>query len=207
MIKNLILDFGGVLYNIRYQNIPEAFARYGLPHFEEIYSKKKQNEVMDLYEEGFLPTPDFRDYIRSLADNDLSDQQIDECWNSILLGFPKEHEQLLQHLSQQYRLFLFSNTNELNYEAFRAQMHEQFGYDIFDRYFEKCYFSQLIHIRKPKPEGFKLILEENGLNPSETLFVDDSPQHLKGAQSCGLRTMHITEENSLMRIFGGVSES
>ena len=202
MIKNIIFDFGGVLYRIRYQNIPEAFEKCGIPHFEEIYSKQHQNDVMDLYEEGLISTEEFRSYIRSLASCPITDQQIDDCWNAILLGFLKEHEELLQKASQQYNLYLFSNTNQLNYERFRGDMREQFGYDIFDRHFKKCYFSQLLHIRKPKPEGFQLIIRENHLQPAETLFIDDSPQHLAGAQACGLPTFHLADGMDVMELFG-----
>ena len=202
MIKNIIFDFGGVLYRIRYQNIPEAFEKCGIPRFEEIYSKQHQNDVVDQYEEGLISTEKFRSYIRALASCPISDQQIDNCWNAILLGFPKEHEELLQKASRHYNLYLFSNTNQLNYDRFRADMREQFGYDIFDRYFQKCYFSQLLHIRKPKAEGFRLILQENGLAPEETLFIDDSPQHLVGARACGLNVLHLQDGMDVTELFG-----
>lgn len=201
MVKNIIFDFGGVLYRIRYQNIPDAFSKCGIPHFEEIYSKQHQNEVMDQYEEGLISTEKFRDYIRTLSPCPITDQQIDDCWNAILLGFPKEHKELLQKAHQHYNLYLFSNTNQLNYERFRADMREQFGYDIFDRYFKRCYFSQLLHIRKPKAEGFRLIIQENGLAPEETLFIDDSPQHLAGAQACGLQAFHLADGMDVTDLF------
>lgn len=203
MVKNIIFDFGGVLYRIRYQNIPDAFSTCGIPHFEKIYSKQQQNAVMDQYEEGLVSTEEFRHYIRTLTDLPITDQQIDDCWNAILLGFPKEHEEMLQKVSKHYNLYLFSNTNQLNYDRFRADMREQFGYDIFDRLFKKCYFSQLLHIRKPKLEGFQLIIKENHLEPAETLFIDDSPQHLVGARECGLQTLHLQDGMDVLDLFDG----
>ena len=201
MIKNIIFDFGGVLYRIRYQNIPDAFSKCGIPHFEKIYSKQQQNAVMDQYEEGLISTEEFRRYIRTLTEFPITDQQIDDCWNAILLGFPKEHEDLLQKVSKHYNLYLFSNTNQLNYDRFRADMLNQFGYDIFDRHFKKCYFSQLLHIRKPKYEGFQHIIQENRLEPAETLFIDDSPQHLVGARECGLQTFHLQDGMDVSDLF------
>lgn len=201
MIRNIIFDFGGVLYDIRYQNIPEAFERCGLHNFEEIYSKQHQNDVMDQYEEGLISTEALRTYIHSLTDSTLTDQQIDDCWNAILLGFPTRHEEMLRKVSQQYNLYLFSNTNQLNYEQFRAAMREQFGFDIFDKYFQRCYFSQLMHIRKPKEEGFRKIIAENNLVPADTLFIDDSPQHLVGARACGLQTIHLQDGIDVTELF------
>ncbi|MCQ2285092.1 MAG: HAD family phosphatase [Bacteroidales bacterium] len=201
MIKNIIFDFGGVLYDIRYQNIPEAFARLGLPNFEKLYSKKQQNDVMDQYEEGLISTEEFRQYIHKLAPIALTDAQIDDCWNSIMIQFPNHHEAVLRKASEHYHLYLFSNTNQLNYEQFRKEMLEQFGFDLFDRYFQKCYFSQLLHIRKPKEAGFQHIIAENKLNPSETLFIDDSPQHLIGAKACGLQTLHLQDGMDVADLF------
>ena len=80
-------------------------------------------------------------------------------------------------------------------------MREQFGFDIFDKYFQRCYFSQLMHIRKPKEEGFRKIIAENNLVPADTLFIDDSPQHLVGARACGLQTIHLQDGMDVTELF------
>ena len=154
-IRNIIFDFGGVLYNIRYQNIADAFTRYGFADFDKLYSKAHQTEVFDLFEEGKMSIPDFCDQIRFMSQKDLTDNQIAECWNAILIDFPNSSEQLLQKVRDHYRIFLFSNTNQLNYEAFTEQMFHKFGYSVPEKYMERCYYSQILHIRKPKPEGFQ----------------------------------------------------
>lgn len=200
-IKNIIFDFGGVLYRIRYQNIAEAFAACGVPDFDRIYSKQKQNDIMDQWEVGLLPVADFFSYVRSLTDVPLTEAQIADCWNAILIDFPVEHEQLLARLHPHYRLFLFSNTNALSYEAFTRQMRQQYGYDIFEKWFEKTYFSQLMHVRKPNKEGFLRIMEENQLHPEETLFIDDSPQHVEGAKLCGLNACHLKDGQDVTDLF------
>jgi putative hydrolase of the HAD superfamily len=41
-------------------------------------------------------------------------------------------------------------------------------------------------MRKPDAEIFEFVLKENGLVASETLFIDDSKQHVVGALRCGL---------------------
>ena len=35
-------------------------------------------------------------------------------------------------------------------------------------------------------EIFEFVLEKNNLNPKETVFIDDSVQHVKGAGACGI---------------------
>jgi putative hydrolase of the HAD superfamily len=51
-------------------------------------------------------------------------------------------------------------------------------------------------MRKPDTEIFRLVIEENGLLPDETLFIDDSPQHIEGARKAGLKT-HWLKDNDL----------
>jgi putative hydrolase of the HAD superfamily len=35
------------------------------------------------------------------------------------------------------------------------------------------------------------VLKENNLDPEETLFIDDSPQHIRGALACGIQARHL----------------
>jgi putative hydrolase of the HAD superfamily len=44
------------------------------------------------------------------------------------------------------------------------------------------------------------ILSENKLNACETLFVDDSIQHILGAKQAGLHTLHISKEKSIFDV-------
>jgi putative hydrolase of the HAD superfamily len=52
-------------------------------------------------------------------------------------------------------------------------------------------------MRKPNPDIFEHVLADSNLNPEETLFVDDSPQHLKTAAAMGLHTHLMAPGDSL----------
>ena len=41
---------------------------------------------------------------------------------------------------------------------------------------------------KPEPEIFKAIIEDAGIEPKETLFIDDSEMNCKTAQNLGIST-------------------
>ena len=62
-IKNIIFDFGGVIHDIRYENVAEAFARHGVDGLEKFYSKDFQTKEMDLFEKGLITPGEYRDYI------------------------------------------------------------------------------------------------------------------------------------------------
>jgi putative hydrolase of the HAD superfamily len=67
--------------------------------------------------------------------------------------------------------------------------------------FKKVYYSHEIGLRKPNPEAFNIILKENNLNTSEVLFIDDSIQHIKIAKQLGIKTYHLTKDESIETIF------
>jgi putative hydrolase of the HAD superfamily len=194
-IKNIILDLGGVLYDIRYENIADTFRSYGLQDFEKLYAQAGQAAEIDLFEEGKITPKQFRTFIRSLSANHLTDKQIDDAWNAILIDLPEVRLQLLKELQKHYRLFLFSNTNEINCIEFERFVTEKFGENIFETHFEKAYYSHTLGIKKPKPEAFQKICEEQNLIPAETLFIDDTERHILGAQKAGLQTFWLHNEN------------
>ena len=199
MIKNIIFDLGGVIFDIRYENVPEAFARLGVTDFDKLYTQQAQSDAIDLFEEGKMSVPDFRNYIRTIAGSvPLTDQQIDEAWNSIMGDIPVERVEMLKEVRKKYRIFLFSNSNKLNCDQFREDMRKKFGYDIFDTLFEKAYFSQDIHYRKPNVEAFQFVLRDAGIDPAETLFIDDTVRHIEGAKKCGLHTHLLTKDEEIV---------
>lgn len=188
MIKNIIFDLGGVIYDIRYQNVPEAFAKIGFTDFEQHYTQAAQSGPIDLFEEGRISVPEFRNYIRTLTDIKMTDEQIDNAWNAIIIDVPTYRVEMLRKLKSQYHLFLFSNTNQLNYDKFTVQLREKFGCDIFEELFIHAYFSHEMHLRKPNKEAFQFLLDEQKLRPEETLFIDDTIRHIESAKQLGIHT-------------------
>ena len=197
MIKNIIFDLGGVIYDIRYENIPEAFARMGAGNLVSLYSKAKQTDFIDRYEEGLISSDDFCEEIRRLSEVPLTNEQIKEAWNAILIDVPVPRVDFLLKLKEHYNLYLFSNTNQFNYDCFTAHLKQKYGFDFFETIFKAAYFSHILHIRKPKVEGFQRIMQEQQLNPAETLFIDDSPQHVEGARRCGLQAYHLKDDEKI----------
>jgi putative hydrolase of the HAD superfamily len=185
-IRNLILDLGGVLFAIDYRRPVEAFRKLGFPDFQRQFSQREQLQLFDDFDKGLLSPAAFRERLRSFTNLPVSDAAIDHAWNSILLGFPDESRHLLERLQGKYRLFLLSNTNILHEPIFRKMIRDQHGTDLLDELFEKVYLSHRIHKRKPDREAFDHVLNDAGLDPDETFFIDDSQQHVQGAERAGI---------------------
>ena len=190
-IKNIILDLGGVLINLDYNKLTD---RIGILGLSNAFSKSEQIELFDKLEEGKISEKDFIRAFNRLAEANHNHQTIINAWNSILLDFPIERLELLKHLGQKYRLFLFSNTNSIHIQEVYNIINRAYGIKNLNHYFEKIYLSNELGIRKPKTDGFDYILKDNNLKQNETLFIDDSPQHVEGAKKAGLNAQWLDLE-------------
>ena len=193
--KNIIFDLGGVILTIDYKRTIEAFRNLGISNAEELYSKAAQSSLFDTLEKGLLSENNFFTAIRLLSDKPISNNQIKEAWNAILIGLPEENISVLEKLKNNHRLFLLSNTNSIHETAYKEMIVKQYGSFIFDELFEKMYLSHHVHMRKPEPEIFNYVLSDSNLDINETCFIDDSPQHVEGARGVGIRSYLLKNES------------
>ncbi len=200
-IKNIIFDWGGVIININYDATVKAFGELGYNKFEEYYHQKSQHALFDDFEVGNINTDVFRSGIReALALPDLSDTQIDEAWSAMLLDMPLERIDLIKKLKTKYRLFLLSNTNQIHEDGIVPRLDTQLGFPFFSL-FDKVYLSHRIGKRKPNADIFQHVLSENNLFAWETLFIDDSEQHIDGAASVGINAFYLQKGMSILEVF------
>jgi len=199
-VKNIIFDLGGVILNIDYGQTANAFMKIGVANFDKIYSQAKQGQVFDKLETGDLTPDEFREYIKEIVPS-LQFSDIDKAWNAMLLDLPIQRIDLLKKLKKKYRLFLLSNTNEIHIKCFRKIIESSYGKNIFDDVFEHQYYSSDIGMRKPNAECFQYVLEKNSLEPSETLFIDDSVQHVEGARKLNIKTYHLMPGEDITTLF------
>jgi FMN phosphatase YigB (HAD superfamily) len=187
-IKNIIFDLGGVIINL---DIPRTVAEFtriaGLP-FESIYSQAEQIEVFDKFDKGLVSDFDFFNSIRKHLRYNGKDEDLLKAWNAMLLDVPSHRLDMLVKLKLNYKTFLLSNTNETHITAFERDLYRQHGVKNFNDYFEAVYYSCRMGMRKPDAEIFNKVLSEQDLDPAETIFIDDTEKHVKGAGACGIRS-------------------
>jgi len=189
-VKNIIFDLGGVIMNIDFKKTEEAFAALGFPDFAQYMTQYHITPFFSAYELGEIDDAAFLQGVRQIAGKPISDPEIIQAWNALLLDFPPENIALLESIKQQYRIFLLSNTNALHHDAFQQTFYKLTGKYLED-IFEKTYFSHLVHLRKPHAAVYQLVLDENNLNPAETLFIDDTASNFSGAEETGIETFHL----------------
>jgi putative hydrolase of the HAD superfamily len=202
--KHIIFDLGGVLLNLSYTATADAFSRLCGYDAAELYNKQKQLPLFSDFETGAIDEATFRQGLRELFKKDLPDSELDAAWNAMLLDLPKERLELVQRLGQQKRVFLLSNTNAIHKKAFEQALQKAHGLPALDELFERAYYSHLMDARKPNPEIYLRVCQENGLTPAETLFIDDSPQHVAGAKEAGLQAYHLIDGVEITELDWGV---
>lgn len=201
--KNIIFDLGGVILNIDYKRTISAFHDLGIQDFETKFSQLQQIDLFDAYEKGEISSQVFRSGIRSAFDNPLTDSEIDVAWNAMLLDLPKERLELIRSLAKTKRITLLSNTNEIHISSFYRTILDQHGLTDLSGYFLKVYYSFELGMRKPEARIFKHVLAAHEFNPEETLFIDDSIQHVKAAKALGIRAYHlkVDQGESILDLF------
>ena len=200
-IKNIIFDLGGVIINIRFQLALDAFQKLSKNGRVLEFSQSQQSGLFDDYETGRITDTGFRAKLREQYNIEATDDEIDEAWNALLLDIPEERIELLRELGNTYRLFLLSNTNAIHLIRFNQIIAESFTIPNLDSLFEKTYYSHLIGQRKPDAIVFEQILAQNNLVPTETLFVDDSIQHIQSADKLGIKTLFLAPPLTINEAF------
>jgi glucose-1-phosphatase len=200
-VKNIILDLGGVIFDVSYHAAAEAYVKLGIKNFDKLFSQKKQEHFFDDYEKGIISDEKFREEIRKHILNPVADGEIDAAWNALLFTIPPERMKFVQSLKDQYSLFLLSNTNGIHLKAVKEILEKDFGKNVLENAFEKMYFSCELNMRKPDTEIFNFVLEENNLKREDTIFIDDSIQHVEGARQAGLPAYHLDLKKHTLETF------
>lgn len=192
-IENIVFDLGGVIINLNHELTWRAFKAHFPTNFTALHQQIKNNQLLERFETGKIESSTFTHFF--IENSSMSHHEVIEAWNSMLLDLPDERIQLIKRLSKKYRLFLLSNTNEIHY-SFIENMYHVKENNNFSTLFEKCYLSFQVGFRKPEKEIFEHLIKTSNLNPSKTLFIDDTAEHIVSAKSIGIKSVFLDINNN-----------
>lgn len=197
----ILFDLGGVLIDIDYHATEKAFEKLGVVDFKERYTQFAQNALFDRLECGEISEQHFINLLLPYTQVGTSPNQVVAAWNAMIGAFPQKKLALLNQLkSQQIPLFLLSNTNALHIVEVSKALKKVSDVTL-GSYFEQVFLSHDIGKRKPHPETFLWTCDQMGFAPADVLFIDDSPQHIAGAQAAGLQTYFYENETAFYALF------
>lgn len=199
-IRNIIFDLGGVLLNIDPMLTVKALTEMGVKDMMKVHEKLLKASVYQRFDSGISSQAQFRDEIRLNCELPLSDQQVDEAWNALLLDFPASRVKMMQELSLNYRLFLLSNTNSIHFETYTRNFREVHHFEM-TMLFERLFLSYELGCHKPDREIYQKVLNLGGFNPQETLFIDDSEANVVAAAQIGMNAIHLKDGMDITSLF------
>jgi putative hydrolase of the HAD superfamily len=199
-IKNLILDLGGVILELDVEATVLAFEALGFPRLENYDIILSKYPFFLEFETGRITREEFLAKVVKASGDHITEEAVLDAWNAMIRGFKKENVDRLLELRSKHRLFLLSNTNAIHEVLYNEQLKQEHGIENLDRIFEKVYYSHDLKMRKPDVEIFKYVLSDAGLQPGESLYVDDTLEHVESARSLGIHAHHLAPPQRLTEI-------
>ncbi|MGY6520517.1 MAG: HAD family hydrolase [Mongoliitalea sp.] len=200
-IDFLIFDLGNVIIDIDYDFSINELKKILPEQKFELTSLFFPSEFHKNYEKGLINTQEFRDEIRKHFDLDISDQDIDHVWNSLLRVIPQTRIDLLKNLKEYFGTAILSNTNSLHIDAFETMIKEQTNESSIFNLCDHIFLSHEMGLAKPNPAIYQVVIEKIAINPERVLFFDDLEANLKGAESIGIKTQLISKSFTIEDFF------
>lgn len=183
-IKNLMFDLGGVIMEIRRADCVKAFTELGMKGADEFFGEYRQTGPFLQLEAGQTTPAEFRQAMRQLFTATVSDSELDAALNKFLVGIPEHRLDELEELKKRYKIYLLSNTNPIMWNSKIAAEFRKRGHDI-DHYFDGTLTSFEVKAVKPDRAIFDEAARRWGIEPGETLFLDDSAANVEAARRLG----------------------
>lgn len=193
-IKNIIFDLCGPIITIDVNLIDNRLHEFGITT-EQPYRKLYDSGLTKRFESNLITTAQFCNELRKILETNISDEQICEAWNTLIVDFKREHQTILQKVHNHYRTFMLSNSDVVNAEYFTEYL------GATRQCFDEIFFSYTIGDRKPSENVFKHILAKHNLNADETLLIDDCEKHCIGAKKVGLNTIWLQKPKDICELF------
>lgn len=174
-MKNIVFDLGGVLFARDRSKCTQEF--------HDFFAFIRSEPMPTFWEEYDRGTSTLDEVIGILSDiNNCSREKCEQYLRlSIDMQEPvKPTERLVGDLKTAgYKLYVLSNMSREFIDFLRRIP----VYGLFDGEVVSCE----VGVVKPEPEIYRLLLDRYGLDPAETLFIDDRPANIAAAAELGIR--------------------
>lgn len=190
MIKNIILDVGGVFFDDSKHNI------------ERLLNKNCDNIYRTAYGKGFkrslLGEISVQEHINSLKNEiDFDDINYILKKENLIKSYPliKDNFEYIKNLKKRgYKLYLLTNITEDSYNYINDLIN-------INKIFDGGIYSYQEHLIKPDYDIYDLLINKFNLNKEETIFFDDKEKNVLAANKVGIKSFVFTSiediENNL----------
>lgn len=184
-IQDVVFDLGGVIVDLDIKRCREAFRRLGMDAVADLLQPYYPVEMLGRLEQGAITFHEACDQMRRISNcPEISDEQIERAYGEFLSGIPVERLRMIDRLrARGIRTYVLSNNNPAAM-GFVRRMFEADGKSM-EEYFDRIYLSHEMHLLKPHEAIFRAMIDDSGLQPAHTLFIDDGAKNVETARALG----------------------
>jgi putative hydrolase of the HAD superfamily len=178
-VQAVVFDFGGVLWDMRWDVARELDRAHGLPR-SSVFDTLYRCEAWHAVERGKGDRDAWRqDAHRALEERaGRSLPPLHDEWHKAQVAIEPNLD-LVRALRPRYKISILSNADV----SLRRRLEHEIG---IHHLFDDIVCSAEVGMAKPEPAVFELACRRLGLPPAECIFVDDYDVNVKAAQDAGM---------------------
>lgn len=189
MIRNIVFDLGGVIMTICQDEAIKRFKSIGLKNVEDYLNPYTQTDIFGDIEEGKISAEQFRAKLSELIGKEVTYEECKFAWLGYRQDVPLRNLDILRKLKAQgYKLILLSNTNPFMMSWGLSGEFDGNGNSL-ESYFDSLYLSYKLGVMKPNKKIFQYIIDNEKIQPGESLFIDDGERNINAARLLGFKTL------------------
>ena len=196
-VDALLFDLGNVVIEIDFNRALAHWATHGRCDKSVIRDRFRHDHAYDQHERGKIDLNTYFSALRTSLGVDISDADLRDGWNAILIGAMPGISDLLANAAERFPLYAFTNSNPEHQRCLSDRFAELL------RPFKQIFVSSEIGLRKPEPDAYRHVVDVIGVPASRILFFDDLIENVEGARACGLQAVHVRTSSDVRDTLSG----
>lgn len=195
--ENLIFDFGGVILDINPDLSKNAFLELCS---EDEYESLHNTNMFWEFEKGEISFEELQFKVNQQIELPIADDEFKTAWTAMLQDYHPERLSLIKKLRQKHKMIMLSNTNQVHYDYFSEKLKNEYELNFQDL-FDKVYLSHEMGLLKPDLAIFEQVINDLGIIPEKTLFIEDTKANAQAAAKLGIQTLVIPRNDHFFNYF------
>lgn len=175
LLDNIVFDVGNVLLSFQPKQVLEELFPGDSALEQTIYERVFRSPYWVMLDHGTISV---QDAVRAMAAHrpelEAPIAYLMDNWIDLKETIPEGIEALQMAKEKGKKLYVLSNYHDAGFE------HVYRKYPFF-RLFDGLVVSSRVKLLKPDPAIYRTLIEKFRLDPSRTLFIDDTPQNVEAA--------------------------
>ncbi|MCT4707500.1 glucose-1-phosphatase [Enterobacteriaceae bacterium H16N7] len=191
-----IFDLGNVIVDIDFNRVMGVWSDLSRVPLANLQNSFVMGEAFHRHERGQITDEEFAATVCDEMGMALSFDQFAAGWQAVFVALRPEVIAVMKQLREKgHRVVVLSNTNRLHTNFWPGE------YPEIAEAADKIYLSQEMGTRKPEPDIYLKLLQEEGTPAELAIFFDDNADNIKGAQQLGIASILVTGKETIPDYF------